>query len=94
MRQALDDLGLDTTGFTTRVVADQAEAERSAFAGSPTILTDGRDPFAEPGTMPSPSCRIYRAPQGLAGAPGLDQLHSYWRVACHLVRRSLTAPDL
>lgn len=74
LRQALDDAGLNTTGFTTRVVADQAEAEQSAFTGSPTILIDGRDPFAEPGATPSLSCRIYRTPQGPAGAPGLDQL--------------------
>ncbi|MEU7377999.1 hypothetical protein [Streptomyces albidoflavus] len=74
LRQALDDAGLDTTGFTTRVVADHAEAERSAFTGSPTILIDGRDPFAVPGTTPSLSCRIYRTPYGPAGASGLDQL--------------------
>ncbi|MER6076038.1 hypothetical protein ABT187_46330 [Streptomyces sp. NPDC001817] len=74
LRQALDDAGLDATGFTTRVVADQADAEQSAFTGSPTILIDGRDPFAEPGTTLSLSCRIYRTPQGPAGAPGLDQL--------------------
>lgn len=74
LRQALDDADLSATGFTTRVVADQAEAERSGFTGSPTILIDGRDPFAEPGATPSLSCRIYRTPHGLAGAPGLDQL--------------------
>lgn len=56
------------------MVADQAEAERSAFNGSPTILIDGRDPFAEPGATPSLSCRIYRTSHGPAGAPGLDQL--------------------
>ncbi len=60
LRQALDDTGLNTTGFTTRtrVIADRAEAERSALTGSPTILIDGRDPFAEPAATPSFSCRM------------------------------------
>ncbi|MEV6120207.1 hypothetical protein AB0M23_06725 [Streptomyces sp. NPDC052077] len=65
------------------MVTDQAGAERSAFAGSPTILIDGRDPFAEPGTTPSLSCRIYRTPQGPAGAPGPDQLRRALREAAH-----------
>ncbi|MEU3552403.1 hypothetical protein [Streptomyces longwoodensis] len=56
------------------MVGDQAEAERSGFTGSPTILMNGRDPFAEPGAVPSLACRIYRTPTGPAGAPGLDQL--------------------
>ncbi|WP_406384697.1 hypothetical protein [Streptomyces sp. NBC_01618] len=74
LRQALDGAGLSTTTVVTRVVADQAEAERSGFTGSPTVLIDGRDPFAEPGATPSLSCRIYRTPGGPAGAPGVGQL--------------------
>lgn len=70
LRQALDDAHLSTTGFTLRVVADQTEAERSAFTGFPTILLDGRDPFA----VPSHSCRPYRTLQLAVGAPGLGQL--------------------
>ncbi|MEV5778389.1 hypothetical protein AB0L49_45545 [Streptomyces antimycoticus] len=37
LRQALNGVGLPGTGFTTRVIADQAEAEWSGFTGSPTI---------------------------------------------------------
>ncbi|MFI8522750.1 hypothetical protein ACIGEZ_33900 [Streptomyces sp. NPDC085481] len=74
LRQALDESGLAATDITTRVIADQAEAERSRFTGSPTILLDGRDPFAERGAIPSLACRIYRTPDGPAGAPGVDQL--------------------
>ncbi|MFE9609585.1 hypothetical protein [Streptomyces sp. NPDC006012] len=74
VRQALDAAGLTTTGVTTRVVSDQAEAERSGFTGSPTILIDGRDPFAEPGAAPTLACRMYRTPGGLAGAPDVDQI--------------------
>ncbi|MET9382108.1 hypothetical protein ABZY09_13720 [Streptomyces sp. NPDC002928] len=69
LRQALDEAELGATPFTTRVIADQAEAERSGFTGSPTILIDGRDPFGEADAAPSLSCRIYRTPGGVSGAP-------------------------
>ncbi|MFD1545802.1 thioredoxin family protein [Nonomuraea guangzhouensis] len=79
LRQALAETGLSTTDLTTHVIADQAEAERYGFTGSPTILIDGRDPFAEPGAPSSLSCRLYRTPDGPAGAPGLDQLRQALR---------------
>ena len=51
-------------------VGEQAEAVRLGMHGSPTILVDGVDPFATPGTAPSVSCRLYREPGGAAsGAP-------------------------
>ncbi|MFE7234929.1 DsbA family protein [Streptomyces sp. NPDC002405] len=81
LREALDGAGLSGETFTTRVITDQADAERSGFTGSPTILIDGRDPFAEPGSSPSVACRIYRTPRGLAGAPGVDQLRQALRAA-------------
>ena len=34
------------------------EAARYGMQGSPTILIDGRDPFAEPGAAASLSCRL------------------------------------
>ncbi|UXY25154.1 hypothetical protein [Streptomyces sp. HUAS TT20] len=74
LRQVLDGVGLSSTVFTTRVIADQAEAERSGFTGSPAILIDGRDLFAEPGAASSVACRMYRTPGGLAGVPEVDQL--------------------
>ncbi|PCG85010.1 hypothetical protein CIB93_15960 [Streptomyces sp. WZ.A104] len=81
LRQALDDAGLPVTTFTTRVISDQGEAERSGFTGSPTILIDGRDPFAEPGASPSVACRIYRTPGGLAGAPEVNQIQQALQAA-------------
>jgi hypothetical protein len=73
LRQALADIGLSAQ-FTIRMITDQAEAERSGFTGSPTILIDGRDPFAEPGRPPGLACRMYRTPAGLSGAPDTAQL--------------------
>jgi hypothetical protein len=74
LRQALDEGGLLEVRFTTRVIADQAKAERIGFTGSPTILVDGHDPFAEPGRTPGIACRLYPTPQGLDGAPAVNQL--------------------
>ncbi|GGY50008.1 hypothetical protein [Streptomyces omiyaensis] len=74
LRQALDELGLNDLAFNTRVIAEQAGAEAACFTGSPTILIDGHDPFAEPGRTPALGCRLYRTPDGLAGVPTADQV--------------------
>jgi hypothetical protein len=43
--------------------------------GSPTLLVDGRNLFADPDTPPSLSCRLYRAPDGSQqGAPSVEDL--------------------
>lgn len=81
LRQALDDIGLHSTGFTLRVISDQAEAERNGFTGSPTILIDGRDPFAEPGRRPGLACRLYWTPDGPDRAPGAGQLRQALKTA-------------
>ena len=45
------------------------------FAGSPTFLIDGVDPFAEPGRPTGMSCRIYRDTAGHRGnLPPLAEL--------------------
>lgn len=52
-------------------------AEEYGMNGSPTMLIDGRDPFAEPGASTSLSCRLYRDEQGRAqGAPSTSQLQA------------------
>ncbi len=50
------------------------EAERVGFRGSPSILIDGVDVFAEPDAGVGLACRVYVTPDGPAGAPTLDQL--------------------
>ena len=51
-------------------------AEQIGFHGSPTILVDGRDPFAS-GTEPvGMSCRVFRTEDGAQGAPTEAQLRS------------------
>lgn len=90
LRCALDTSGLSSIGFTTRIVTGQAEAERIGFTGSPTILIDGRDPFAEPAHTPGLSCRMYRTAYGLAGAPDAGQLHEALRAAAAITTAGLT----
>lgn len=73
LRAALAQAGVEAT--VHRQVVDTIEdAERLGFPGSPTVLVDGRDPFAEPGTVAALSCRVYRTDAGAAGAPTVAQL--------------------
>lgn len=61
---------------TRRLVETVEEAERVGFHGSPSILVDGVDVFADAGAGVGLSCRVYRTPEGLAGAPTLEQLRA------------------
>ncbi len=56
------------------IVDTLEEAERTQFRGSPSILIDGADPFADADNPVGLSCRMYQTPAGLAGSPTLDQL--------------------
>lgn len=49
-------------------------AERVGFRGSPTILVDGDDPFADGESPVGLACRVYRTEAGYAGSPTLEQL--------------------
>jgi hypothetical protein len=60
--------------ITRHVVDTPEEAERTRFRGSPSILINGIDPFAEPDDPFGLSCRVYQTPAGPAGSPSLDQL--------------------
>jgi hypothetical protein len=58
-----------------RVKIDSLEdAERAGFSGSPTILVDGRDPFADAHSPAGLACRVYVTEHGLAGSPTVEQL--------------------
>jgi hypothetical protein len=58
-----------------QVVSEGGETARWGMHGSPTLLVDGVDPFAEPEQAPSMSCRLYRDENGqLSGAPSIGQL--------------------
>jgi len=57
------------------VIANERDAARWGMHGSPTLLIEGADPFAQPQQSPSLSCRLYRDVDGQAtGAPSVGQL--------------------
>jgi hypothetical protein len=64
------------TPVTTREVGTDAEATALGMAGSPTLLINGVDPFAEPdGPAGGVSCRLYRDEHGrIVPAPSVAQL--------------------
>ncbi len=81
IRTALDDIGLPGATVRTTVIATQWEADQRGFTGSPTILLNGRDPFAPPGRPPALACRIYRGPGGPSPLPALPDLRRALRRA-------------
>jgi hypothetical protein len=73
--------GWPHTVVRRRVIASEQEAAEDGMHGSPTLLVDGTDPFAEPGQPHSLSCRLYRDASGRTGpVPSVKEL-----------RRALTA---
>jgi hypothetical protein len=76
LRAALRDASMADVEPVLERVETLEDAERLKFAGSPTILIDGEDPFAETGAQFGLTCRVYRTPDGLAGSPTADQLRA------------------
>lgn len=73
LRETLDRLGRDDVPIYETVSTAQ-EAEDRRFRGSPTILIDGRDPFAGDTDPVGLSCRLYRTETGTEYAPSVSQL--------------------
>jgi len=73
LQDALDLVGVPAT-IERCPVETQEEADRLQFAGSPSILLNGRDPFCSVSGDHGLACRIYSTPGGPAGAATLDQL--------------------
>ena len=77
-RIAVAAVGLPLT-MRTIVVPDEPTAAQWGMAGSPTMLIDGTDPFAD-GSAASISCRLYRDSRGgLCGAPSVVDLERVLR---------------
>ncbi|TQF69208.1 thioredoxin family protein [Rhodococcus spelaei] len=81
LNEALAAMGRADIAVRLRQVETVDDAEATAFTGSPTVLIDGVDPFAEPGAVVGLSCRLYRTPDGADGSPTVAQLVAALRQA-------------
>lgn len=80
LTKMIADHDLDAT--LSHLLVDTPEAAvRYNFRGSPTVLIDGIDPFAEADAPVGLSCRIYWTEHGSAGSPTLRQLEEATGVA-------------
>jgi hypothetical protein len=67
--------GWPAVTLVRREIADADAAARCGMRGSPTLLVDGRDPFAVPGAGPMVACRLYEGENGRReGAPTVEAL--------------------
>ncbi|TMC39213.1 MAG: thioredoxin family protein [Chloroflexi bacterium] len=74
VRNVLRDLSRPDVDVEYQLIGSPDDAERVGFHGSPTILVDGRDLFAN-GTEPVGfTCRVYTTDEGRQGAPAESQL--------------------
>lgn len=62
--------------FNLQLINTPEAAEEHSFRGSPTLLIDGIDPFADPDAPIGLACRVYQTPDGLAGSPTVEQITS------------------
>lgn len=68
-----DELDLHLTRLEVSTPEHAAEV---GFRGSPTILVEGRDPFATGDEPAGLACRIYQTPDGPQGSPTVEQLRT------------------
>jgi hypothetical protein len=57
-------------------VESPEEAVRLGFRGSPTVLIDGKDPFASERDAVGLACRVYRTANGQDGLPSVEELRA------------------
>ncbi|WP_265446243.1 MULTISPECIES: hypothetical protein [Flexivirga] len=65
------------------IITNDEEANERGFTGSPTILLNGADPFAEADARIALACRLYSTPTGLRTAPDLTELCRALQRAAH-----------
>ena len=75
LREAFDQIGVRPS-VVHELVETPEDAVRLEFRGSPSLLLDGRDPFADQAGSVGLSCRIYQTDVGPQGAPSVEQLVS------------------
>jgi hypothetical protein len=73
--EALQEEGIDLD-IVHQLIETPEAAEDAGFRGSPTVVVEGVDPFADPDAPVGLSCRVYRTETGFVGSPTLDQLRA------------------
>ena len=73
IERAVESAGVDAK-VRLQLINTPEGAEANGFRGSPTILIDGVDPFADPDAPVGLACRVYATPEGLAGSPTREQI--------------------
>lgn len=73
LRAAAERAGVEVEVTFTEITTPE-EAERRRFRGSPTILINGADPFADDDAEVGLSCRIYTAEGAMRGSPSTEEL--------------------
>jgi hypothetical protein len=73
--EELQDEGVDLDVVHQLIDTPEA-AEAAGFRGSPTVIVEGVDPFADPDAPFGLSCRVYPTETGFAGSPTLEQLRA------------------
>ncbi len=66
--------------LTLQRVETPDEAERLSFRGSPTLLVNGVDPFADPAGPVGLACHLHRNTGGVEGSPTVTDLAAAFRV--------------
>ena len=81
VRQVIEELGLgDRVTISFELVAWSEGAEATGFRGSPTVLIDGADPFANDAAPAGLSCRVYTTEDGFDVTPSKSQLREALKV--------------
>jgi hypothetical protein len=79
MRHALDATGHAAVVVELVEVSSPEDAVALRFAGSPTLLVDGKDLFPGAAPIAAMACRLYAGPSGFSDAPTLDALSAALR---------------
>lgn len=86
LRQALTRVGLADQETRLQQITSPEQAASLDFHGSPTILIDGVDAFADESTPVGYACRVYATDQGREGSPSLTQLATALQGRGHAAR--------
>src|SRR2546426_98546 len=76
LAQALVEAQVAGAEMVRERVESPEEAVRLGFRGSPTVLIDGKDPFASEWDSVGLACRVYRTANGEDGLPSVEELRT------------------